>query len=409
MAVALVLSVTLPPQSAAGVDPIGTWCVVCGTRGASGFLLNALLFLPLGLAVARPGGGARGALRALAAGAALSGAVEASQLLIPGRHTALGDLLANSLGAGLGGGLMVTARSWLRPGSGAPRGLAAGWSAGVAFLLVGTAWALAPALPSSTYWVQVAPDLGHLERFPGRVYGARAGDLRLSAGRMPREERDELIRILEEGPRLSAEVRPGPPPQGLAPVVSVYDGEQREIVLLGRHGEDLVFRLRRRADRLRLHCPDLRAQGLLAGIAPDRRLRVGVRPAPGGGGGAGARGAGLCLRAGEESRCGVGHRVGRGWRLLLPAEVGPPLTRWLDGAWVAFLFLPLGYWAGPGWEWRLAVVAAGGALVAAPAAGPLLPAGIAEAAGMAGGLASGFLARRLLPLTTPPPDGARSR
>lgn len=409
-AAGLILALTLPPQGTRGMEGLDFWCVVCGTGGASGFLLNVALFVPLGLAAARPGGGSSGVLVALAAGLLLSGSVEAVQLAVPGRHTALGDLLANGLGAGLGGVLSVTAGSWLRPGEEAPRGLAAAWGAGAAFLLLGTAWALAPALPESEYWAQEAPDLAHLERFPGEVYGACAGDLPLSAGRLSREGRDELIGILRRGPRLSAEVRLGPPTPGLAPVVSVYDGEQREVVLLGQDGGDLVFRLRRRANGLGLRSPALRAAGLLAGREAGRRLDVEVRPSDSGrgeGGGAEPRGAGLCLRAGEESRCGVGHRAGRGWRLLLAADVGDGLGRWLDGAWIALLFLPLGYWAGPRWEWRLGVAAAGCALVAAPAAGPLLPAGAAEAAGMAAGLGAGLLLGRLPPPTRPPRAGPR--
>lgn len=433
----LVLAATLPPQAPAGLADVSRLCLLCGHAGASGFLLNVVLFVPLGVAVARSDAGLRGAAAALIVGLLLSGGVEVAQTQIPGRHTALGDLAANAAGAGLGGLLAVTAGAWLRPRPDVAGALSLAWGGAVAAVVLGTALLLAPSLPRSVYWVQQAPELGQFERFPGEVLEARAGGLRLAPGPMSTADRRALVGALLGGPRLEATARFGPPTRGLAPVLSVFDGRQREIFVLGQDGDGLVFRMRRRADRARFHRPELRAPGLLARMPvgdtvtlrvrpTDALRRAGARSVAGGRAGSGASEgrdaeahatageSGLCLEAGDRRRCGLGHRAGRGWALLLgpgPAadlargaeavvEAGAPsadsVGRALDAAWVALLFLPLGFWARPRRGWRLGLVLAGAGLLAAPAAGPLLPAGAAEAAGVAVGLIAGVAGRGLV-------------
>lgn len=414
LSVALVLAATLPPQGAGGGDPLPFLCLVCGPTGTAELLLNAALFLPLGLAVARPGEAGPGAAAALAWGLALSAGVEAAQTVVPGRYPALGDLAANAAGAGAGGLLAVTSPAWLRPSPAASGRMAAAWGAVVAAAALATGALLAPSLPPSAWWVQRAPELGHLEHFPGRVLTARSGDAELPAGRMSTADRRRLAGRLAAGPELAATVRSGPDTDGLAPILSVFDGREREIFLLGQDGRDLVFRLRRRAADAGLYAPAHRAAGLLEGSRPGDTLALGVRPdtaapaawPPGGGK------AGLCLRAGDARRCGLGFRVGRGWTLLAGIDVPPALARWLDGAWIALMFLPLGFWtrAGPGRArvragWLVGLAAAAGGLLAAPAAGPLLGAGAAELLGAGAGLAAGVLAHRWVGTASPEARG----
>lgn len=392
--VGLVLVLTLPPQAGGTAADFSPLCVVCGATGVADALLNVVLFIPLGAAVARPGGGLRGVAKALAMAALLSAAVEGLQVAMPGRHPGLGDLLANSAGGGLGGLLSVTAWTWLRPDPALAGRLAAGWGAVVAGLLLATALFLVPSLPASVYSVQWVPDLGQFERFEGNVLEARAGSLPLTPLRMTPGARDSLVGLL--GPNLDLVVRArfGPPTSDLAPVVSVFDGRQREIFVLGQDGSDLVFRLRRRADDARLRRPEHRAPGLLAGVAPGetRTLRV-VRP-----GGRDREGFGrsgrICLGVDGTRRCRAGFPVGRGWSLMLPSEAVGAAARWVDAAWVTLVFLPLGFWIRRRLEGLIGAALAGGALLATPALGPVGLAGTAEVAGLVVGLGAGLAAAR---------------
>lgn len=392
----LVLVLTVPPQ-AGGTAADGFFlCLACGTTGVADLLLNALLFVPLGATVARPGGGLRGIAQCFAAAALLSACVEAAQLGIPGRHPALGDLLANAVGGGVGGLLSVTAGLWLRPDRARARWLVAGWGGAVAGLLLATAWLLAPSLPASAYWVQWAPDLGQFDRFEGEVLEARAGSLQLTPLRMSAKGRDSLRRRLAGDPDLEVRARFDRPTSALAPVLSVFDGRQREIFVLGRDGTDLVFRLRRRADDARLRRPEHRAPGLLRDVEAGETatLRV-VRPG-GSDRGAFGRSGRICLGVDGDRRCDAGFPVGRGWSLLLPSEPVGGAARWLDAAWVTLLFLPLGFWIRGRVNACIGVALTGGALLAAPALGPVALAGAAEVGGMVTGLVGGLVAARAL-------------
>ena len=81
----------LPPPGVRNID----WCFTCGSQWGVDFLLNIALFVPLGLALRIAGIGWRTATLAVV-GTTL--AIEAIQLLIPGRITSTGDLLSNSIG-----------------------------------------------------------------------------------------------------------------------------------------------------------------------------------------------------------------------------------------------------------------------------------------------------------------------
>ena len=68
---------------------------------------NVLLFAPLGAGLQLLGWGGR---RTVAAGFALSAAVELAQLAIPGRTTSTADVLCNTAGAALGWWIASRAR-----------------------------------------------------------------------------------------------------------------------------------------------------------------------------------------------------------------------------------------------------------------------------------------------------------
>lgn len=385
---ALILAITLAPVGAPHEPTIPTLCILCGDRSGAEFLLNAILFVPLGASLTLPGARPRGVAVTVLIGAVLSTAIELAQVFLPGRHPGLGDVAANTLGAGLGAMLSATASGWLRPPPGRSARLALAWGGLVACVAVGTGLLLVPDLPIDTYYVQWAPELGQFAHFGGEVLSARIGGLRLDPEVLPPARGRGLRRALGGGPALDARVRPGPSTPRLAPIVSVFDGREREIFVVGREGDDLIARVRRRADAWRLDRPELRVAGAFSRLEADEPVGLELR-LPGGR----VDTAGRCGEVDGVRRCGLGYPVGRGWAILRSLNV-PPMARWaLDLLWLLVLFFPLGWWAGPDPIWRLALLVAAAGVLAASAAGPLVGLGWSGLAGVTVGVAGGWALR----------------
>lgn len=399
-ALALILVLTLVPT---GSIPKHHICFFCGVRATAGFLLNIALFIPFGAALVRPGSRWRVVLGALALGAALSASIEIVQLAIPGRYTSFADFLSNSVGAGLGALVSATSHRWLRPPTRIGGWLALGWSFLVAVVAAGTALLLVPNLPGGTYYVQWSPELGQFEHFDGRILSARVREFRLDPVKLRPPSSVGLAAALADGPRLEARLLPGRATRGLAAMITVFDGKTHEIYVVGREGNDLLVRLRRRADALGFDRPELRVGGLFSGLSAGDTVRLRVWASSAGSGSRSGGSAasipgtpprGLCASLGSARRCDLGYHVGRGWALLRNLVFPEAVLRVVDAVWIGLLFIPLGWWAGPDRRWKLSLLVAGGAILAAPALGPLLFLGPAEAFGALGGLAAGHGLRR---------------
>jgi hypothetical protein len=145
--------------------------VVCGEHGVADVLLNVMLFLPLGAVLKLAGEQLR---RVFLASALLSCAVECAQLFIPGRDSSLGDIRSNPTGAVAGFALASgIGRSIRTTGSTRALGVTA---AGLAVALIAaTAYLLQPDWPTSDYYGQWTPRLGHLEPYRGRMPQAMLG------------------------------------------------------------------------------------------------------------------------------------------------------------------------------------------------------------------------------------------
>lgn len=347
LAALLVVGVTLVPGGVEGT-PASGWCLLCGSRGSADAILNTLLFVPLGVFLARrwipeprssPAGDARmPALVALLRGGAvvflLSLGVEAAQILLPARDASPSDVLFNTLGGLVGAGLWLRLGAWLRVADGPAALVCTAVAVGATGVLAVTALALAPSLTRSDYWGQWTPDLGHLESYRGLVVEASVGGLAVPVGRSGRS--DSLRALLRSGADVRTVFLAGPPPPGVAPVFSIYDRQEREIMLLGVSGVDVVFRIRRQADRLRLDRPDTRLPGALAGRLPGDTVRatafveggqrcLGTDPGPG--------------------ACGIGPTLTDGWSLLYYAEPLSGTARPVLGAlWMVLLCMPVGLW-----------------------------------------------------------------
>lgn len=195
VAVLLVLGATLLPAEPEGsVDWHQVFCLLCGRAAVADGLANIALFLPLGIALALLNHAPR---RALLLAASLSLAVELAQFWIPGRDPSLSDLIFNTLGAGLGGGMVRLAPRWGWPGVRAASRLSllAAVVAGAVFALTGLL--LMPSLPDTAY-------------FGGSAY-VQSSDrpLRLGGNIEPQgyfEGRIDDVRIYRRA-RTSAEIR----------------------------------------------------------------------------------------------------------------------------------------------------------------------------------------------------------
>ncbi len=377
LALVVILLVTLVP----GDGPRGevALCLLCGDRGAADLLLNVALFLPLGVALALRRGSV---LRLALVPPLLSLAIEATQLAIPGRHTMLADLTANAAGGWIG---LLAARDALRraPLGERPSGLwAAAWGAGAALVFLGTGWLLQPRYPASEWYGQWTARLAHLQAYGGRVLSAEIGGAATPSRRL--EDPARLRARLAGGAPVRVRFVAGPAPDGVAPIFSIFDERQREILLLGADRADLVIRYRTRGAHARFDQPDLRLRDAFLGVAPGDTLALMVRQG----------GDGWCARLepprGPAGRCGLAHTVGRGWALLRhPAAAGRLPRGPLDALWAAFLALPVGWWLPRRRGARLAAAALPLAALAAGWPLPLLGTAWAAAAGTAAGLLAG--------------------
>lgn len=343
-------ALTLMPQpeesARAAATPIT--CILCGDLGSVDFLLNILLFIPLGLGLALAGFSSR---RTIVLAGLLTCLIELTQMkLIPGRDASLGDVLANSLGGGLGALLAAHWRQLVFPETSRSRRLALSCALALAWVWGGTAWALGPAYPEGGRWFGAwAPELGNFAKFTGTPLTVLAGGEPLLPG--PAIDQQRLEDAVAARPAIELRAVIDAPPDGLAPIGLVVDDPLGEVILLGQDRQDLAFRLRMRASIVRLRVPMASLDGGMEGQRGDT---------------VDAQGA---LNAGAfelNSRVG-GHVLSRrlplsaswGWSLITPwdSALGPEV-HFLTALWIVGLIAVLAYWSVLAGEAALAIVPA---------------------------------------------------
>lgn len=331
--VAVILAVTLAPTG--GVRRGSSeFCLICGDRGLADAILNVLLFLPLGFVAATAG--FRG-VRIYVLAALFSAGIEGIQVFMASRDGSLGDLVFNTVGFVVGVQLFRARIYWSR--SPASWGRALAFAAFFLSFLVLTAYLFQPSYPRSTYYGQWTPKLGQLARYEGRVLVARIGSQSLVPG--PLRNSEEVRAALRAREPLEIRALAGPTPARLASLLSIADEQQRQIILLGPDGADLVFGFRTRARAARLDSPDLRLAGAFRRVRPREPMLIRIWH----------QGRGYCLQLDAVMRCRVGYTVGQGWALLLPTAKGPAwLRQVVDALWLALLVFPIGFWAPGGWR-----------------------------------------------------------
>lgn len=339
LALGVIAWVTLTSSSLDRPAP-PAWCFLCAEVHGTDVLLNILLFIPLGIALRLAGASLR---RVLAISALVTLAVEVAQwLFVSGRVASFADIVANVLGAAIGMLLAERGYKLVFPGTAVARVLAMvsvlGWLAVQGL----TVWAFAPSLNASTFWMQIAANLGHMDLFRGRVTEAKIGGVDVPNGRM--EDDRHFRQLLATGSSIQALVIPGEPPARLAPIVSIFTGKQSEILVLGQEGRDLVFRMRTHSSNVRLRTPTVSLWNafpppaaaevehpadplLVSGWRSGWRLHVSV--------------------AGRDTSFArsIALRPSFGWALMLPFEhTGMPIAWRYTAVWMAVLLFPAGYW-----------------------------------------------------------------
>ena len=378
------------PEQAAAVAETSPWCIVrCGDLGLLDIILNILLFLPLGIGL----GLLRGTRAAVAIGFVCSVAIELTQLfLIAGRDASLRDVITNTLGTGLGASLVTVWRPMLLCEAHTARRLSTIACVGWLAVLGGTSFAVEPSLPQSTWYGQWAPELGQFDTFPGTVRDVRLAKMFLPAGILANgsEVRDTL---LTQRYRLQASAVVEGSTEHEAPIFSIFDDQQQEILLLAQAGHTIHFRTRTRAADLELRSPSVRLEGFPTEPGTPVEITI-VRDGPS-----------LSLSI-DDSR-GQGHwtsrtTVGSGWAMLLPWEYASGREAALGSLlWLGALLIPAGYWAGRCGAGRamplivLATIAAG--LILVPRMFGMAVSPWSEWVGSVAGAATGWLAGRAMP------------
>jgi hypothetical protein len=334
-----ILGATLTP--APGETPPAGLCVICGALGGVDAILNVLLFLPLGIGLALAEIGWQ---KALVGALALSLGAELAQIFIPGRDPSVGDVITNAFGAGLGFLLCAHARTWLVPTGRARTKVFLLACSAYLIIQAAVSFALSTFIPrSSTYYGQLARELGNYELFRGTVLDARIDKLPIPDTELPNT--DSLRRMLGTGALLSTTVRPKGLSSDLAPMVRVVDDRGDEVVLLAQRGRDFVFGLSTGASLLRLRPPLFS----LADAFPDTANSGEGGPQVSLSGT--VRGGRTELRkVDEETRSEklLSVTSALGWTVFLPfqwvirATAIEQLIGWI---WIGLLSFPLGYFA----------------------------------------------------------------
>ncbi len=378
-------AITLSPAS--GPSTAGL-CFLCADHGTADAIRNIALFVPLGaaalLATGRP-------VSAAGAAALFSLVLELAQVLIPGRDASAGDWVFNTLGAVLGVLIACRWHQWIAPEARTAKRLAAAAAAGVVITIGLTALVLETDLPEATYYGQWTPELGHFEFYRGRLLDAKIGKQPVPSRQL--QDSREIQRLIRMGAPVSVQGVAGPPPTALAPIFSIFDDTQREVLLLGAERRMLGYRVRTRAAGLRLETPTLWYPGGLAGVEAGDTLAIRVTRS----------GDERCISVGASGssrtilrkRCGIGYTVASGWQLLVPAGLGSRAATLFDNLWLWTLFLPLGFWIRPSGTSVFLLAAAALGLALIPLFTPLVATPAASFATAGIGVATGYLLHRL--------------
>jgi hypothetical protein len=329
--------ITLSPAAQSARLPF--WCFRCGSRPAIDVLLNILMFVPVGAALALLRVRARWALATIVL---LTAGIEVLQFaFIAGRFASARDIVANTIGGVSGWYLALAWRSimWPSPRRGASFAVALtiAWIATQAF----TAWAMTVVLPPGPWWAQIRlRDLGFPAVFRGDV-------VRLSLGITPIVYSDQLEHTepvreqLMAGAPMRVEVTGVGPTNGPAPILLLAtDDVLSEIAGIVQTHDDAFFRIRTRAAVFGLRNPGVRLTDAFPASSIRDTISITAERANG-------RYHIVAERAGQRRERTLAVSPSWAWALLVPIphySFGREV-RWLTAVWLFGILGAIGYWS----------------------------------------------------------------
>jgi hypothetical protein len=337
------MTLTPQPELAGRAASTPLWCLVCGDTGLVDTLLNILLFVPYGMALAAAGATRR---RTLALVLATTVAIELLQMkAVAGRDASLGDILTNCAGGMLGAWLVTDWRRFVAPRAREARRLACLAAFSWLGLTTVVGWLEERVVPNQRYNVHFGPAVAGHDRFAGRVLGAEVNGWPIDSGHI-KEYVPYMLELQRDSARFEARIVTGAPPRRAARIadlgIGYPDPNPRGVLILEQQGRDAIFQWRMRTQEFHLRSPALRLPRALPAEPGDTVIV------------AGAYGhdrlwltTTLAGRPATARSIAVPLSPSWSWVMLLPFEYefGPEVYA-LTALWLACLLLLPGYWAG---------------------------------------------------------------
>ncbi len=327
--VVLAFGVWTPQPPPTPLDPQTTSLSVEGLVADA--VRNLFLFLPFGWLLAAC---AYRLFTIVGLGLVLSISIECLQAALPGRFTSLTDVVTNTLGTALGAQLFTTRRRWLTPDPTVAARLALGCFAGASAILVGAVQLMRPSAGGSEVYAGLRPVLDNYELYGGEVLDFSIGEIPLKQGRIG--DRDAFDRAWTEADPITLRAQPHPSTGATAPLVTVHDERQREILVIAAQSSDLIVEARALACDLGLEQPMHRWPAALAGLSTSEVVEFQVV----------RDGSSASLRIADHSLGRRSWTPGSVWQLLIPGRIVPAaLEPILNALTIGLLALPFSFYA----------------------------------------------------------------
>lgn len=390
VAFAFVGFMTLRPSPSVVESPV--ICIFCGSLGGVDFILNVVLFVPIGMTLRWTMGRWSSVV---ITGIVTTLVIETLQWrIIAGRDAALGDIVANTIGTLIGSWLAVAIFSWAKAGVPAARTYARVSGLAASLVLIASVILLQPLVPRYPLWVQWMPLRTMTDPFEGHLVGVEVKGRNVHGAESfrSREAFDTIARHIDVRAHFET---PAPAPTRRPAIIVRTANPLEEGFFLAQNGDAATFRSHMVAERFRLRPLLVGLDGAFSAVKLAEGSKSFVIE-----GESDPRSIRIRRRAAVDLDVTVRRTVGLAWAMLLPWDVAlSPRWSFANAAWLAVLVFPTSFFVARvaktsdqsgrwvAW-WPLALVLA--VLIAAPLTG-LSALGTAEWFGTLAGIAGGWL------------------